>query len=279
VDEQTLNAAIAANVEAALAEDLGRGDLSADLIPADTVARARVLCRDPAVICGGPWFDEVFWRLDPDMEILWQVRDGEGAAPGQTLCLLQGRARALVSGERTALNFLQTLSGTATVARRFADAVAGTRARILDTRKTLPGLRVAQKYAVRTGGCQNHRLGLYDGILVKENHIRAAGGIGPAITAIRVAHPGMPVEIEVESLGELRQALAAGAERILLDNFGLEQMREAVGMTAGRAELEVSGGVDLETLRAIAETGVDYISVGALTKHLRAVDLSMLIED
>lgn len=268
-------AQIAEQVRRALAEDVGSGDVTAGLIPAEARAEARVISREPAVLCGRPWFDAVFAALAPDIRIDWQVSDGERIAPDQVLCTLDGPARALLTGERTALNFLQTLSGTATLARRFADAVAGTGASILDTRKTLPGLRLAQKYAVRCGGCENHRLGLFDAILVKENHIMACGGITAAIEAARALAPELPLEVEIETPAQLREALDAGAERLLLDNMGPGRLREAVTATAGRARLEASGGITLEGVRDIALTGVDYISVGDLTKHVQAVDLSM----
>jgi len=227
------------------------------------------------VLSGTAWVDEVFRQLDPTVVVDWLVRDADAIAPGQTLCRLSGPARSLLTGERTALNFLQTLSGTATLARRWADAVAGTKARILDTRKTIPGLRLAQKYAVTCGGCHNHRIGLYDAVLIKENHIAAAGSITAALRAAQREAAGLEIEIEVETLEQLREALAAGARRVLLDNFPLDRLREAVAIAAGRARLEASGGVTPGTVRAIAETGVDDISVGALTKDVRAIDLSM----
>ena len=266
---------IARQVRAALEEDLGSGDLTAALIPAAARSRVTLTCREQAVLCGVPWAEEVFRQLDPGVHIHWRDRDGDLLAPGRILCELEGPTRALLSGERTAMNFLQTLSATATRARLYADAVAGTGTRILDTRKTLPGLRLAQKYAVRCGGCTNHRIGLFDAILIKENHIQAAGSIGAALAAAQRLSPGVEIEVEVESLAELQEALAAGGKRILLDNFDLEGLREAVRVGAGRARLEASGGVDLTTLRAIAEIGVDDISVGGLTKDVKAVDLSM----
>jgi nicotinate-nucleotide pyrophosphorylase (carboxylating) len=266
---------ISNNVKAALAEDVAGGDLTAQLIPDSGRARARVISREAAVLCGTAWFDEVFRQLDPGVTVGWKAVDGNRVHTDQVLCELEGRARSLLTGERTALNFLQTLSAVATRTRTFADAVAGTNAAILDTRKTLPGLRQALKYAVRCGGGTNHRMGLYDGVLIKENHIAAAGGIAQAMSrAVEVAG-GKPVQIEVETLGQLRQALAAGARLILLDNFEVSGLKEAVRLTAGRAALEASGGVSLESVRAIAETGVDRISVGSLTKDIRAVDLSM----
>ena len=266
---------IAADVERAFAEDLGKGDATAELLPADGVAEAALTCRDDAVIAGAPWFDACFRRLDPSVRIAWQVRDGERAAPGAVICRLSGHARSLVSAERSALNFLQSLSGTATATASYVAAVAGTGTRVLDTRKTLPGLRLAQKYAVRCGGGHNHRIGLYDAILVKENHIIAAGGIAPAAAAARRLHPELPLEVEVEDLDELRQALDADVDRIMLDNFTVPLMREAVRLTAGRVPLEVSGNVDLSSIGEYARTGVDFVSVGALTKHVHAVDLSL----
>jgi nicotinate-nucleotide pyrophosphorylase (carboxylating) len=266
---------IAAQVRAALAEDVGTGDRTAALIPADAIGRAHVLSREAAVLSGTPWVDEVFRQLDPRVAIDWLAHDGDAIVPDQILCRLKGPARSLLTGERAALNFLQTLSGTATLARRWADAVAGTGARILDTRKTIPGLRLAQKYAVTCGGCHNHRIGLYDAVLIKENHIAAAGSVASALRAAQAQAAGLEIEIEVETLDQLREALAAGARRVLLDNFPLPRLREAVAIAAGQARLEASGGVTLDTVRAIAETGVDDISVGALTKDVRAVDLSM----
>lgn len=267
------------NVAAALAEDVGSGDLTASLIAPDAEARAKVISRVGATLCGTPWFDRSFRRLDSAVQIHWTARDGDRVHANQTLCEITGPARALLTGERTGLNFLQLLSAVATATRAYVDAVRGTRATIVDTRKTLPGLRLAQKYAVRAGGAANHRTGLYDGILIKENHIAAAGGIRSAIAnAHRIAPAGVWTQIEVESLQQLAEALEAGAKMVLLDNFDLEQMREAVGLTAGRAKLEASGGITLENVRPIAETGVDRISIGALTKDIRAVDLSMRFE-
>jgi nicotinate-nucleotide pyrophosphorylase (carboxylating) len=266
---------IAADVERAFAEDLGSGDATAELLPAEAVADATLTCRDDAVIAGAPWFDACFRRMDPAVRIAWQVRDGERVAPGTVICRLAGHARSLVSAERSALNFLQLLSGTATITAAYTAAVAGTGTRVLDTRKTVPGLRLAQKYAVRCGGGHNHRIGLYDAILVKENHIIAAGGIAPAVQAARHLHPGLLLEVEVENLAELQQALAAGVDRIMLDNFDVPLMHEAVRIAAGRVPLEVSGNVDLDTIGSYARTGVDFISVGALTKHVHAVDLSL----
>lgn len=268
-------ALIEAQVREALAEDVGAGDLTAGLLPANATARAEVITREDAVLCGSAWFDQVFRQLDPEVSIDWQARDGESVRPGQRLCTLAGRLRPLLTGERTALNYLQLLSGTATRARRAADAVAGLPVRLLDTRKTLPGLRRPQKYAVVCGGCHNHRMGLFDAILIKENHIAAAGSISAAIAAARRLTEEVPVEIEVESLAGLREALEAGVEQVLLDNFDPPALRRAVELTAGRARLEASGGIAQDRLREIAETGVDAISVGGLTKHVEAVDLSM----
>ena len=272
---EILEEALLETVRTALTEDIGSGDITAALIPADSEAAASVICRETAVVCGMAWFNAVFMELDDRIEIRWMVKDGQQAHPGQTLCTLQGPARAMLSGERTALNFLQTLSGTATLARSYADAVSGLPVRVLDTRKTLPGLRAAQKYAVRTGGCHNHRMGLYDGILIKENHIMAAGSIHRAVQEARKLNPALPVEIEVEDLGGVREALEAGADTLLLDNFDLADLEAAVTLNQGKANLEASGGIDLDNLRAIAATGVDSISTGSLTKHLHAVDLSM----
>ncbi len=268
---------ITRQVRDALDEDIGSGDLTAGLLDENAVSRVEVVCRQSAVICGTAWFDEVFRQLDPEIVIQWRVADGDRVALDQQLCTLTGNSRALLSGERTALNYLQTLSGTATRARFYADRVAGTGVRILDTRKTLPGLRLQQKYAVTCGGCDNHRIGLYDAILIKENHIHAAGSIAAALDSAQDLAPGgVGIEIEVESLDELREALEGGAERVLLDNFSLDGLRAAVTLASGRVRLEASGGVDLETIRGIAETGVDDISVGDLTKDVTAVDLSML---
>ena len=271
-----LTSAIESNVTAALAEDVGSGDWTAQLIAADTVAGAHVITRNDAVICGAPWFDLCLRKLDPAVAIEWAVKEGAQVRGGQTLVTLRGAARALLTGERSALNFLQMLSAVATVTRRYIDTVAGTRVKIVDTRKTLPGLRLAQKYAVRMGGGANHRMGLYDAILIKENHIAAAGGIAAALReAARIAPPGAWTQIEVENFDQLQAALAAGAKMILLDNMNTQQMSEAVKITAGRAALEASGGITLENVRAIAETGVDRISIGSLTKDIKAADLSM----
>lgn len=268
-------AQIATDIERALAEDLGEGDATAGLLPADASARAALTCRDSAVIAGTAWFDACFRRLDPAVQIDWRVHDGERVAPGTMICHLSGHARSLVTAERSALNFLQLLSATATATADYVAAVAGTAVRVLDTRKTIPGLRQAQKYAVRCGGGHNQRMGLYDAILIKENHIIAAGSITAAVQAARQLHPHLPLEVEVENLDELEQALQAGVDRVMLDNFELAQMVEAVRHTAGRVPLEVSGNVDLTTIGEFARTGVDFISVGALTKHVRAIDLSL----
>ena len=268
-------------VEAALREDLGSGDVTASLVPAAQRVRGNVITREQAVLCGRAWADETFRQLDTRVQLTWHAADGERVAPEQVIFSIVGPARPVLSGERTALNFLQLLSGTATAARRFVDAVAGTHCRILDTRKTVPGLRTAQKYAVRCGGAQNHRMGLYDQVLIKENHIAAAGSLTGAIEAARHNAAGVAVEVEVETLGELQEALAARPDIIMLDEFTLEDMRTAVALNRAQgsvAKLEVSGSVSLEAVRAIAETGVDYISVGALTKHVRAIDLSMRLD-
>lgn len=275
-----LAAEIERNVTAALAEDVGSGDLTAQLAPDVPDAHAHVVSRQDAVLCGTAWFEACVQRLDPSARTSWLAHDGDRIAAGARLCDIAGSSRALLTAERTALNFLQLLSAVATVTRRYVDAVAGTRAAILDTRKTLPGLRVAQKHAVTVGGGMNHRMGLWDAILIKENHIAAAGGITPALkAAARLADRAQWVQIEVETLDQLHEAVGAGAKMVLLDNMTLEQMRDAVRWTAGRALLEASGGITLETVRAIAETGVDRISIGALTKDISAVDLSMRFFD
>ncbi|MBI5921660.1 MAG: carboxylating nicotinate-nucleotide diphosphorylase [Betaproteobacteria bacterium] len=264
------------NVLAALAEDIGGGDLTAQLMPAGHKSRGLVVSREDALLCGTAWFDACFHRLDVNARIDWHAADGQRIAAGQTLCEINADTRALLTAERTALNFLQMLSATATVTRTFVDAIAMTRAKIVDTRKTLPGLRLAQKYAVKTGGGHNHRLGLYDGILIKENHILAAGGIRPALAQARqLAHGVTFIQIEVETLAQLSEALECGARMILLDNMSLEQMREAVEINADQAELEASGGVNLERVCGIAATGVHRISIGSLTKDVRAIDLSL----
>ncbi|MDR2014267.1 MAG: carboxylating nicotinate-nucleotide diphosphorylase [Azoarcus sp.] len=274
--DDRLRIEIGRNVAAALAEDVGSGDLTALLVSSRAQARATVMTREAAIVCGTAWFDAVFAAISPAATVHWRVQEGDFVSPGQALCNVFAPARAVLTAERTALNFLQLLSAVATVTRRYVDAVAGTKARIVDTRKTLPGLRLAQKYAVVVGGGLNHRTGLYDGILIKENHIVAAGGIRRAVKAAQtIARPGVFIEVEVEDLDELRAALEAGAEMILLDNMSLDKMAEAVQITAGRAVLEASGGVDFESVRAIAATGVDRISVGNLTKNVKAIDLSM----
>ncbi|MGA6107692.1 carboxylating nicotinate-nucleotide diphosphorylase [Pseudomonas solani] len=270
-----LSAEIEANVRRALTEDIGSGDITAQLIPEERLAHATIITREAAVIAGTAWVDAVFRQLDPRVAVHWQVADGDKVQPNQPLFHLEGPARALLSGERSALNFLQCLSGVATRVAHYVELVQGTQVKLLDTRKTLPGLRLAQKYAVTCGGGHNHRIGLYDAFLIKENHIAACGGIAEAIAAAHRIAPGKPVEIEVESLDELNQALAAGADIVMLDELSLDDMRTAVTLTAGRAKLEASGGINDTTLRTIAETGVDYISIGTLTKDVRAVDLSM----
>ena len=268
------------NVAAALAEDVASGDLTAQLVPENKISTARVIAREDAVLCGTAWVAECFRQIDPRVSVIWKAGDGESVRPDQVLCELEGPARSLLTGERTALNFLQLLSGVAAKTRRFADIVKGTRAQVVDTRKTLPGLRLAQKFAVQCGGGGNHRLGLYDAILIKENHILAAGSIAAALGAAQKVADSTHgrckfIQIEVEDIDELRQALAAGAKMVLLDNMSLDQMREAVAIANGSAILEASGNVNDSTLRAIAETGVDRISIGALTKDVRALDLSM----
>ena len=275
-----LASVIERDVTAALAEDVGSGDPSALLLPEQKNARAVVMCRQDAVICGQAWFEACFRRLDARPTISWLAAEGSRVAAGSRICEIRAQARALLTGERTALNFLQTLSAVATMTRRYVDAAAGTRAKIVDTRKTLPGLRYAQKYAVRTGGGANHRMGLYDAMLIKENHIAAAGGIRQAIEqAKKIARPGIWLQVEVENLSQLRQALDAGATMILLDNMSPDQMREAVKLASDRAELEASGGITLDNIRAVAETGVHRISVGSLTKDVKAVDFSMRFEE
>ena len=265
-------------VRAALDEDIGSGDITAALIPCDQMASATVICRETAVVCGQAWFNAVFAELDSRISISWRVHDGDKVQDNETLCTLSGPARPILTGERTALNFLQTLSATATRAHHYAETIADLPARILDTRKTIPGLRHAQKYAVRVGGCNNHRSGLYDGILIKENHIAAAGSINRAVRHARTAHPNVMIEVEVEDNGQIQQALAAGADRLLLDNFTLPALTAAVQTVAGRAELEASGGITLENLRETARTGVDFISIGTLTKDIHAIDLSMIFD-
>ena len=273
-----LEEAMLHTVRAALNEDIGKGDITAALIPRQQTAKAVVICRENAVVCGQAWFNAAFAELDSRITVHWLVRDGDTIEDKQTLCTLSGPARPLLTGERTALNFLQTLSGTATIARRYAETVADLPVRILDTRKTIPGLRQAQKYAIRVGGCNNHRSGLYDGILIKENHIAAAGSISKAVRDASTANPDVMVEVEVENDEQMHQALDAGADRLLLDNYSLAAMATAVQVVAGRAELEASGGITLESLRETALTGVDFISIGALTKDIYAIDLSMIFD-
>ena len=271
-----LNSEIERNVADALREDVGAGDWTALLTPEGRTARAVVVCRSEAVLCGQAWLNACVAKLDPNARVQWSAEEGRKLAQGASVCAIEGDTRALLTAERTSLNFLQTLSAVATATREYVDAVAGTRAAIVDTRKTLPGLRLALKYAVRIGGGVNHRLGLYDGILIKENHIAAAGGVTQALAAARkVAPDGVWIQIEVETRAQLEEALAAGATMILLDNMSPDDMREAVRVTAGRAQLEASGGITLANVRAVAETGVDRISIGSLTKDIRAVDLSM----
>ena len=275
--KQNLTAFIQQNVAAALLEDLRDGDLTAQLLPADSLASARLITRQQAILCGKPWFDACFRALDHQCEIHWHALEGDAISPNQTLCEIHGNARALLTAERSALNFLQTLSGTATRTHGYVEAVAGINVKIMDTRKTLPSLRMAQKYAVRVGGGHNQRVGLFDGILIKENHIAAAGGIAAVLAQAFAAAPKVAVQIEVETLDELQQALNAGAKLILLDNFNLDGLRTAVILAAGHAELEASGGITLDTLREIALTGVDRISIGTLTKDLTSVDFSLRI--
>ena len=269
---------IAKVVTQALAEDIASGDITAELISADVQARSRIVTREDGILCGTAFALEAFQQIDPSCHVEWAAQDGDAIAADSLVCTLSGPARALLTGERTALNFLQLLSGTASTAGQYAARVAHTGVKLLDTRKTVPGLRLAQKYAVTCGGCYNHRIGLFDAFLIKENHISAAGSIAKAVAAARDVAPDKPVEVEVENEAELEQALTAGADRIMLDNFTLEALRDAVSHTAGSAELEASGNVTDETLVAVAETGVDFISIGALTKHVRALDLSMRID-
>jgi len=270
---------IASQVKLSLLEDIGQQDLTADLIPADAIAKATLMSRQNAVLSGKDWFNEVFHQLDPAIQINWFFDDADLLTENALICELSGNARALLSGERSAMNFLQTFSGTATQTKRYADIIKDLPVKLLDTRKTLPGLRLGQKYAVRCGGGVNHRFGLYDAILIKENHILAAGSIAAAVAQAKTLHPQVSIEVEVESISELEQALNTAADIILLDNFSLEMLREAVSLTNGKAALEASGGVNMDTIRDIAETGVDRISVGQLTKDLQAVDLSMRFID
>jgi nicotinate-nucleotide pyrophosphorylase (carboxylating) len=269
---------ILADIDRAFGEDVGPGDATADLLDPNASATAVLTCREDAVLCGTAWFDAAFRKLDPAVQIEWLAADGDRVAAGSAICRIAGKARALVTAERTALNFLQLLSATATVTSRYADAIAGTTTRVLDTRKTIPGLRRAQKYAVLCGGGTNHRIGLFDAMMLKENHIIAAGGIPAAVRAARRIHPSLPLIVEVETLDELAEALEAGADRALLDNFTPQMLKEAVAFTAGRMPLEVSGNVEIDTIRAIADTGVDFISSGALTKNIRAIDLSLRLD-
>ena len=268
-------AVVQLNVRAALAEDVGSGDITAALIAPEVRATGRVISREYGVLCGQAWVDAVFAALDETVSVNWHRQDGQTVNPDDTLFTLEGPARSLLTGERCALNFLQLLSGTATISRRYADVVSGTGVKLLDTRKTIPGLRDAQKYAVRCGGCHNHRIGLYDAFLIKENHITACGSIAAAVTAARNYAPGKPVEVEVENLSEFEEALAAACDRVMLDNFPLENIVQAVSLASGRVELEASGNVTAKTLLAIAQTGVDFISIGALTKDCQPLDLSM----
>ena len=270
---------ISSQVKLSLLEDLGQQDLTADLIPVGAIAKARLISRQTAVLCGQDWFNEVFNQLDPDIQIHWFFKDADLLRENAVICELSGNARALLSGERTAMNFLQTFSGTATQTKRYADLVQDLPVKLLDTRKTLPGLRLGQKYAVRCGGGVNHRFGLYDAILIKENHILATGSIAAAVAQAKALHPNVSVEVEVESMNELEQALNTAADIVLLDNFSLTMLREAVSFTNGKVALEASGGVSTDTIRGIAETGVDRISVGQVTKDLQAVDLSMRFID
>ena len=271
----TLQTTIEADIERALKEDIGSGDVTAQLVPTEELATAVIISREHAVICGIPWANAVFRHVSRDIVIDWQVKEGDTVSAGNALCTLSGPARALLTAERCALNFLQTLSATATATRRYVDAIAGTNAHILDTRKTLPGLRLAQKYAVRVGGGLNQRIGLYDGILIKENHIAAAGSIEAVLANARALNANVPIQIEVETLAQLQSALNAGAKLVLLDNFDPARLKEAVRLNTGRAILEASGGIDLSNIREIALTGVDRISIGGLTKHIQAIDLSM----
>jgi len=275
--DEALKSAFEANLLAALLEDVGSGDVTGLLVPEDGIATARVIVREDAVLCGAPWFEGIMNCMNAGIEVEWKYAEGDLMKADSVVCLMRGPARALLTAERGALNFLQLLSGVATVTRRYVDVIAGTRASILDTRKTLPGMRLAQKYAVRVGGGKNQRMALYDGILIKENHIAAAGGVTAAVVAAKALNKDVSIQVEVESLAELEEALAAGAVSILLDNFSNEMMRDAVKLNAGRAVLEASGGVNFDTVRAIAETGVDRISIGSLTKDVRATDYSMRI--
>ena len=275
----SLSEDITKSVTIVLAEDIGSGDITAQLIPAEQLAEANIITRENCIFCGKAWVEEVFRQLDPKVEIIWHIEDGQQAEANSLLFTLKGSARSLLTGERAALNFVQTLSGTATISKQYADQVAHTGVKLLDTRKTIPGLRTAQKYAVACGGCHNHRIGLYDAFLIKENHIAACGGIAKAVAAARAIAPSKPVEVEVENFAELDQALEAKADIIMLDNFSIGDMKKAVLINAGRAKLEASGNINEQTLIPTAETGVDFISIGGLTKHCRAVDLSMRVSE
>jgi len=275
--DDKLQAAFEQNILAALLEDIGSGDLTGMLVPQEPRVQARVIVREAAVLCGAPWFEGVMLAVDQDTEIRWQYAEGELMAADSVVCTIEASPRSLLTAERAALNFMQLLSGVASATRTYVDVVAGTQAAILDTRKTLPGLRLAQKYAVRVGGGQNQRMALYDGILIKENHIAAAGGVTRALANAAALNAGVTVQIEVETIAQLEEALAAGVQSVLLDNFDLGTMREAVAVNAGRALLEASGGINMSTVRAIAETGVDRISIGSLTKDVRATDYSLRI--
>lgn len=277
IQGDNFNLAVETDIHTSFAEDIGSGDLTAQLIPQQTQASAQVISRENAVICGRPWFNQAFFQLDPAVKINWLIEEGQQVTANTKLCTLQGNARALLSAERTALNWLQSLSGTASLAYDYAQAVAGTDVQVLDTRKTVPGMRIAQKYAVKIGGCDNHRVGLYDAVLIKENHIIACGSLQQAVLQSRQQNPDVLIELEVESLQQLEQALSLPLDRIMLDNFSLDELCEAVAFVQGRIKLEASGNVNLKTIRAIAETGVDYISVGLLTKDIQAVDLSMRV--
>jgi nicotinate-nucleotide pyrophosphorylase (carboxylating) len=275
--DDKLQSAFEQNILAALLEDIGSGDLTGKLVPGDTRVKARVIVREQAVLCGAPWFEGVMLAVDPSTDIDWKFAEGDLMAPDSVVCEIEASPRSLLTAERAALNFMQLLSGVASATRKYVDVIAGTSAAILDTRKTLPGLRQAQKYAVRVGGGRNQRMALYDGILIKENHIAAAGGVTPALVAAKELSSGAPIQIEVETIAQLQEALAAGATSVLLDNFNLDMMREAVKVNAGRALLEASGGINMDTVRAIAQTGVDRISIGSLTKDVRATDYSLRI--
>jgi nicotinate-nucleotide pyrophosphorylase (carboxylating) len=276
-EDEKLQAAFEQNLLAALLEDVGTGDLTGKLVPSAPRAKARVIVREEAVLCGAPWFEGIMLAVDQDIEIDWKYAEGDVMAAGSVVCTMEGSPRSLLTAERSALNFLQLLSGVASATRKYVGVVEGTKAKILDTRKTLPGLRLAQKYAVRVGGGANQRMALYDGILIKENHIAAAGGITPALHAASALNAGVTIQVEVESIAQLEEALAAGAVSVLLDNFDLAMMREAVRINEGRALLEASGGINMDTVRAIAETGVDRISIGSLTKDVKATDYSLRI--